>query len=334
MEKKKKVKKAAASSWDILAAEEAPVLMDKAPASEDTSLAPVHITHDTDGEWPRNGAWNSGATSDVPAEPHIAAEEAIPAEEPCLVAPEGASLTDESYIGPPEGEQLPEDASPAEEAVSEEDPMEKEQVPPKATSEASQAELVVEDFNDVEEHHLNQHDNIPHDSYNPYGLSPEPVVAPMHNAPAEDAEFLLPPSGPTHNAVRNELGFHSPPSAPSPIVTSVLETAASEAPMEDGHTIMLKILNGSKVLRSIIFVRGCTQTAILTEARAYCVKRAQDDQSLGTLLANGCNLALVSLEMYGSDMDLSTYQVEDLSSLVRAVEKTGIPRFTLRISEI
>ena len=33
-------------------------------------------------------------------------------------------------------------------------------------------------------------------------------------------------------------------------------------------------------------------------------------------------------------MDLSTYNVENLSSLVRTIEKTGIPRFTLRISEI
>jgi len=42
---------------------------------------------------------------------------------------------------------------------------------------------------------------------------------------------------------------------------------------------------------------------------------------------------LMSLQMYGYDMDLSTYKVENLSSLVRAIEKTGIPRFTLRISE-
>lgn len=334
MGKKKKVKKAAASSWDNLAAEEAPVLMDETPASEDASPDPLHITHDMDGEWPRNGAWNLGATSDVPAEPHNVAEEAIPLEEPCFAAPEGASLTDEPYIITPEREALPEDGFPAKEAASKEDPMEKEQVPLKATMETSQAELIIEGFDDAEEHPLSQHDNTLHDLYDPYGPKPEPDVAPMHSAPAEDAEFLVPPPRPALSAVHTKFGFHSPPpSAPSSIVTSVLEAAAPEAPTEDSHTITLKILNGSKVLRSIVFIRACTRTAILTEARAYCVKCAQDDQSLGTLLANGCDLALVSLKMYGCDMDLSTYKVENLSSLVRTIEKTGIPRFTLRISE-
>ena len=132
----------------------------------------------------------------------------------------------------------------------------------------------------------------------------------------------------------NLIFIPPPPSAPLSTVPSVLEAASLEAPRKDSHTITLKILNGSKVLRSIAFIRACTQTAILNEARAYCVKRAQDDQIFGRLLAKGWDLALVSLKMYGYDMDLSTYKVENLSSLVRTVEKTGIPRFTLRISGI
>ncbi|KAK3172110.1 hypothetical protein OEA41_004195 [Lepraria neglecta] len=315
---KKNGKKAAASGWGISAAEEAPVLVDEAPASEDASPAPVHVAHDMGWEWPRKGFWNFGATSDVPADPHNAAEEAIPAEEPCFAAPEGAFPRDEPYIIAPEEEPLAEDAFPGE-AISKEDPVEMEKAAPEATLEASQPELIIEGFDDVEEHPLNQYCHISHHLGDPYEPTPEPDVAPIHGAPAEDA---MP-------------GFRPPPpSAPSSTVTSILEAAAPEAPTKDSHTITLKILNGSKVLRSIVFIRACTRTAILNEARAYCVKRAQDDQSFGRLLAKGWDLALVSLKMYGYDMDLSTYKVENLSSLVRTVEKTGIPRFTLRISEI
>ena len=332
---KRKRKKAAASGWGIPAAEEAPVLMDEAPASENASPAPVHVTHNMGWEWPRHGAWNFFATGSVAAEPHNAAEEAIPAEEPCFAAPAEASPRDEPYIIAPEEEPLPEDAFPAEEAICEEDLMETEKAAPEATLEAPQAEPIIEGFDSAEEHTLNQYMDIPHDLYDPYEPTAEPDVAPMHSVPAEDAKFLVPPPRPALCAGRDKSDFHSPPpSAPSSTMTSVLEAAAPEAPTKDSHTITLKILNGSKVLRSIVFIRACTRTAILNEAKAYCTKCAQDDQSFGRLLPKGWDLALVSLKMYGYDMDLSTYKVENLSSLVRTVEKTGIPRFTLRISEI
>lgn len=308
--------------------------MGEAPASEDASPAPIHISHVVEEEWHRNGAWNFSATSDVSTELYAEAEEGIPAEEPCFAMPEGACSTDEPYIIAPKEEPLPEDTFPAE-AVSKEDPMVEEWVPPKATLEASQTELIIEDCGDAEEHPLNQHDNISHDLYDPHEPTPESDVAPMHSTPAQDAEFLVPPPRLALSAARKKSGFHSlPPSASSSTVTSVLEAAAPEAPTKDSHTIALKILNGSNVLRSIVLVRACTRTAILNEARAYCMKRAQNDQRLRTLLANGCDLALVSMRMYKCDMDLSTYEVEDLSSLVRTIEKTGIPRITLRISKI
>ena len=54
---KKKGKKAAASGWGIPAAEEAPVLVDEPPASEDASPAPVHVTH---GIWVGDGLDTEG----------------------------------------------------------------------------------------------------------------------------------------------------------------------------------------------------------------------------------------------------------------------------------
>ena len=336
--KKKKRKKAAELGWDIPAAEEAPVLVDGVPAPEDASPAPVNVSPNMGWGWPRKGVWNFGATGDVPVEPHNAAEEVIPAEEPCFAAPERASPSDEPYIIEGEQESLPDDAVFAEEAPSKEDPMDKDSIAPEATLEASQGELIIEGFNDADDHPPKPHDNSSHDLDEPYEPTPEPDVAPMHSGPAEDPEFLAPPPRPAVSAVRHEFDSHAPsaptPSAPSSIVTSALEAAAPEAPTEDSHTITLKIRNGSKVFRFVVFITACTRTAILNEARACCVKRAQDDQSLGRLLAQGWNLDLVSLKMYGYDMDLSTYKVENLSSLIRTIEKTGIPRFTLRVSEI
>ncbi|KAL8875766.1 MAG: hypothetical protein Q9198_005921 [Flavoplaca austrocitrina] len=325
---KEKGKKAAASPWGISTAEEALVLVDEAPASEDTSPAPVHVAHGMVGEWPRKGVWNFGTTVDVPADPHNAVEEAIPAEEPCFAAPEGAFLNDEPCIIVSEVEPIVEGTFLAEEAISKEDTMEMEKAAPEATLEASQPDQTIEGFDDVEEHPLNQYCHISHHLGDSNEPTPGPDAAPIHGAPAEDAMPAL-------IALRSKFGFVPPsPSAPSSTVTSILEAAAPEAPTKDSHTITLKILNGSKVFRSIVFIETCTRTAILNEARAYCVKRAQDDQIFGRLLAKGWDLALVSLKMYGYDMELSTYKVENLSSLVRTVEKTGIPRFTLRISGI
>ena len=323
---KKKGKKAAASGWDISAAEQAPVLMDEAPASEDASPASVYVTHNLSWKWPGYGACNFVATSGVAAEPHNAVEEAIPAE---------ASLTEEPYTIAPEEDPLPEDTLPAEEAFSKGDPMGKERNAPQATLEASQAEPIIEGFDSAKKHTLDQHDSSPNDLDDPHEPTLKPDIAPMHSAPAENAEFLVLSLRPALCAVRDKSDYHSPPpSAPSSTATSVLETAAPEASTEYGYIITLKILNGSKVLRAIVFIRACTRIAILNEARAYYVKWAQDDQILGTQLAKGCDLTLMSLNMYGYDMDLLIYKIENLSSLLGAIEKMGIPRFTLRVSEI
>ena len=288
-----KKEKAATSGWGIPTSEEAAVVLDEISASEEASWAPEHFTEDTDCKWPRHEAWDFGITKDVTAEPHTAAEEAIPAEEPCFAAPEGASYIDEPYNIVPEEEPISEDTLPVREAVSNED---------------AQADAIIEVFDD----------------FHPPPLAPSSTVTSVLEAAAPEA-----PSSTVTSILEAAA-----PAAPSSTVTSILEAAAPGAPTEDSHTITLKILNGSKILRSVVFIRACTRTAILNEAKAYCVKCAQNDQRLGTLLAKEHDLAFISLKMYGYEMDLSTYKVENLSSLVRAVEKTSIPRFTLRISEL
>ena len=331
---KKKGKKAAASGWGTSATEESLMLVDEASALGDTSPAPLGVTHHRAWESLRHGAWNCCTTSSITAEPHNAIEEAIPTEEPCFAALPEVPSADEAYVITPEEEPLPEDAIPAEEAISKEDLMEMEKAAPEPTLEASGGEPITEGFDSVKEHTLNQCIDVTYDLDDPYEPMPEPDIAPMHIDPAEDGEFLIPPPRPALCAGCDKSDSHSPPpSAPSSIVTSVFEAEAPEAPTIDGHTITLKILNGSKVLRSIIFIKACTRTAILNEAKAYCAKCAQDDKSLERLLPKSWDLALVSLKMYGYNMDLSTYEVENLFSLVQTVEKTGIPRFTLRMFE-
>lgn len=112
----------------------------------------------------------------------------------------------------------------------------------------------------------------------PYKPTLKPDIALMHSALAKNTEFLVPPPRPALCAVRDKSNYYSPsPSAPSSTAAFVLETAAPEALTEYGYTITLKILNGSRVLRAIVFIRACTQIAILNEARVYYVKWAQDD---------------------------------------------------------
>ena len=84
---------------------------------------------------------------------------------------------------------------PAAEVFFKEDPKEKKKVALQTTLKASQAESIVEGFDDVEEHIFNQHDNIlnqhdniadqhdiiPNDLDDPYESTPEDDVVPMHS---------------------------------------------------------------------------------------------------------------------------------------------------------
>ena len=276
--------------------------------------------------------WEDPGKEDIPAEPdNIPVEpDNIPAEpdntaEEAYVAVSEEAFPSESCIIAEQEEPLPADAP------SPEPPVGMGNFAHDTMREASQAEPTTEGFDDMDEHPWNREDQLREPM-------PEPDPPPVPTEPVEyDEGFTSTRSA--RNTEPQKFKFCPPsPSGPSSVVTSVLESTAPLPPAENSHTITLKILTGDKTFRSIVFIKSCTRTAILNEARAYCAKcAAQDDRdnnSVGTLLRNGGEMTLVSLKMYGCDMDLSTYQVENLSSLVRTVEKTGIPRFTLRICEV
>ncbi len=350
--KKKNRKKAAASGWSVTAIQEASVLVNEGPSLENGSSVLVHASPDTNPKWTQYGVWDFGGIGRVLAKPHnTTAERAIPAEEPCFATLEEISPSNEPYIGASKEELLSERAYSMEKAIFKEELVEMVEVITEAVPEVSQAELIIENFDDAEEHYPNQHDNIPGNLDESCKLTPceppcEPVpdadVASMHSPLAVDAELLVPSSRPAFCATRDE--FDIPPSLPPRLVppqpvppsvtTSVSGAAGLEVTSGDSHTITLKILNGNQVFRAVVYVKAGTRTNIFNAAREYCMQRAQDDESLRTLLAKGCHFALNSLQIHGYDMDLSTYRAEDLSSLLRTIEKTDIPRLTLRISEI
>ncbi|KAL8655151.1 MAG: hypothetical protein Q9210_001061 [Variospora velana] len=363
MGRKKKGKKAATYGWAIPVPEEAFSLVDEAPASADASPAPIHDTHNIGWGWHRYEAGAYVAAGGVAAEPYSAPEESVPAEEPCFPTEEPCvpaeepcfpadepcvpveepcfaltaevSPKDEPYIIAPEEEPLPGDGSLGEGASCKEDLMGVEKAAPGATLEIPEVEPIFEIIDSAEEDTATKHHKVAHDFDDPCEPPPEPDVAPIYAAPAENIELLVHhPRRPVW-ARRDTCASSSPtPTVPPSTIISVLEDAAPEPPTRDSHAITLKILNGSKVFRTIISTQDCTRTAILNEARAYCVRCAESNQTFGKLLPKRWDLTLVSLKMYGCDTDLSTYKVEDLSSLVRSVEKTGIPRFTLQMSEV
>ncbi|KAL8634052.1 hypothetical protein Q9189_000298 [Teloschistes chrysophthalmus] len=252
-----------------------------------------------------NGAAVSGWSIFAAEEtPFNTAEEAEPAEEPSFVRPERAFPDEERSVMAPEAEPPLENAPPTEQAYY----AKHEPLPENVPRTEEPIWLQVSD--------------------DPFEPTPAPDIAPTNPTSAEDADVLAPPPGPTSSTT-----YHDPE------VTSTLsvnpvdhEAAARETPTEDGFTIMLRILAGSRIRRCVVSIRVCTRTAILNRARSFCTKCRQDDQEWATLLGERWDLALLSWKMNGVETDVETDVLEDLASLIREIGSPGIPEFTLRVS--
>ncbi|KAL8667664.1 MAG: hypothetical protein Q9202_000519 [Teloschistes flavicans] len=258
-------------------------------------------------------------------------ERSFPEQECSVTAPEPGVLLEDVYPG--EEAPLEEDVPFPEESVSMDIPLEVENNVPGTMQGASQAELVTKGFNNVEEQNLKQDENIPKALDDPPQPIPEPDTAPMDCTSGNDAES---PVSPPLAATTQEAGLH-PPSPPASSVTipPVLEAAASEAQtIVDNHNIMLKIRASKKIHRCVVSIRAYTRTAVLDEARAYCMQNAPQNRHFRTLQKEEGDLALESLKMDKISTDISAYEGEDLSSLIRAVGTPGIPAFTLRVKSL
>ena len=307
----------------------------KASAADETHIlrTSMQATHEADQERPRNGAWSLGATRTIPAKAHGDAEEAMPGAECHLGAPEAAFGGVQHCVKPERT--LSKDVVLAEQAISKEDLPEKDKAAQEETLEDLSAKTVIKGFDYLEEQISDQYDKSMQDLVNHYLPQPGSDVASRHNGPTKDAEFFAsPPRSATSNVHRKCNVQPLLPPAQLSTGHSILEAAAPGAPIQDGHAVTLKIINGSEILRSIVFITASTRTAILDEAIAYYEKHVQDNQSSGMVMAKEWDLNLVSLRLDGFDMDMSTYEFENLSFLIETIAKTEIPRFTLRVVEI
>ena len=329
----------AASCQDLPVAGKPPGFIDKAPDLE-TASPDLAYALNMDRRLAQHIAWKPGGLTGVSPESD-AANDAIPAKESCFTTSTDIAPADEPFVilledePMPEREPVPDDSWPVEEVLPERESIAHEYVALQKTLQSSQAEHIAKDFDGTEEQNLKQHNNISYDFNGPCESAPGPGIVAKRSAPFDESDVLKKPPAPPHCAVRKRSEIDSlPPPVPTSTMASVLEDATPKTPKEYGQTIALEILAGSKVLRAIVLIVACTRTAILNEARAYCTQSAQYDQTLGTILAKSYDLILMSVKMYGSRMDLSTYNVEDLSFLVGNIQKTGVPMFTFRISEV
>ena len=311
------------------------------PASKDASAmdeahmlrTSMQATQGVDQDCPQNGVRSHGATQTVSADAHGDVEEPKSGAECYYLARERAPGGVEHGIKPEatssEGEAL------VEEAVFKEDLPEKEKTAREVTPESLSAKSVIKGFDAPEKETSDEYGKSMQELTSPYLPQAVSDVASSHNGPAEDVEFFESPprsatssgdaKGDVHRLLpRMQLSRGHP----------VLETAAPGPPVQESHAIALKIISGSKILRSVVFITASTQTAVLTEARTYYGKYVQSGQRFKGVLADKWDLSLVSLRLDGFDMDMSTYGAEDLSFLVETIGKTEIPRFTLRVFEI
>ncbi|KAL8848211.1 MAG: hypothetical protein Q9221_006780 [Calogaya cf. arnoldii] len=304
-------KKAADYSWANPGPEEGTSQLDGPSASAEASPSPVRTTHETGWGFPPYSAPNFIAAASVASEQYNISDQVI------SVAPSEPSPRDEPEILAVEEEISSDDVSFAEKASCKESLIDAETPALGTTLQYPPVNPIIEAFNNAEEDTIGLPHSASHKGDNPHGGPLDSDVASRSSAQNEDNIPLHP----------------SPPSAPTSTVDSP-ERISSEILTTESHTIMLSIQNGSNVFKCIVYIKDCTRTDILNEAKASCERHADKNHTFGELLPESWCLTLMSLDIDGGEADLSNYYAEDLSLLFQTIEKTGIiPRFTLHVSE-
>ena len=237
-----------------------------------------------------------------------------------------------------------EDDCVADEAVPEDDMIKTPKYDPWATLETSKTKVTTDDVDDFKGHSLPQYNRALDDKCDLYEPAPEPDN--VIQMDSEDAVAISPPASPpvrvvhsrpdpeSHGTAAAASSSSSPPSTP---ITPVAEAPVSSNLPRTAYArifMLTIVIPSNETIRSFVQTQGCTRTRILYEAKAHCMKRAQDDHMLATLLKDRYDcLVLESLRLDGHDVSLLTYGAEDLEPLVQAVWKTGIPEFTIRVYE-
>ena len=287
--------------------------------SMDDLRASEHSAHEKNQEYSQTSVCNLSTTKNFLAEPRFAAAK-------------GEFSGEDVYVRPVE-EDLLKDIFSSDKTDSQDNQIEEKKSIFEATSGDPQTEPVIEGFDSTEEQNFNP-EKKPEESLDPLYVRPPTFnIASMHDVPAEHVEFPVSRPSSVVSGVHHQIGFYSSASTgPLLIASPAIETEIPKAPSKNGHSIVLQILNGSRILRSVVLIRSCTRTAILNEARACCMRCGQYDQYFENLMTKGGKLTLISLKINEYDMNMSTYQVEDLSFLITVIEKTDVPIFTILLS--
>lgn len=157
--------------------------------------------------------------------------------------------------------------------------------------------------------------------------------APVKTTTTDPSSFLMTESsgGPAAKLPRglSDVPLHASVATSCPISDKELSFGSSP-PVN--YTIALKINYGAELVTQIISIDAGTQTAILEKALKVHSARVLAYESIEPEWELKWKCFLVSVQMDGFEMDLSTYDTEDLTFLIQAISNSAIPTFTVEIS--
>ncbi|KAL8769626.1 MAG: hypothetical protein Q9209_004423 [Squamulea sp. 1 TL-2023] len=322
-------------------------LENKKSPVEDPSPHPIEQSDSMASGESQNSAWDHSRTRNLSAEPQNAPGEApLTAESRSNTLGENSSKTESrdvalvNEIVPgvtlcAEGTQPNEGPNQPQGPKAKQGSKEKDDSSSQATQEALQAEPDLDSLDWSERGTTKEQKNTQFSSNTTCDATPERNDFFRINALAPDAESPKPFSALAFRDKTDNPDSHASSwPTPSSPVSSVQSATNPEEPPKDQHSISLKILHGAITLRSSVYNGACTRTAILNEAKACCLKRAQENQNFKDFLPRKWDLAVVSLRTDGYKVNLAKYEREDLAFAVRAAGKPDIRRFTLRIFEV
>lgn len=175
------------------------------------------------------------------------------------------------------------------------------------------------------------------------GACSEPYITDLNGATApapekptttDPSSFLMTESSGAAAAAKlpkglSDVPLHASVATSRPISNKELNFGSSPSV---NYTVALKINYDTELLTQIISIEAGTRTAILEEAMKMYSARVLAYESIepGWELRREC--FLVSVRMNCFEMDLSTYDTEDLTFLIQTISNSAIPTFTVQMS--
>jgi hypothetical protein len=122
-----------------------------------------------------------------------------------------------------------------------------------------------------------------------------------------------------------------PRTSSGPLQSASVSDRPDESHAAEKYMIVMNILDGPNRFTSMVCLDSTTKTAILNEAQTACQRRVaqvKEEQTEGKITYDS---QLVSVRVDGFEVDLSTYDAEDLTFLIQTISNTSIPTFTVKV---